>query len=1379
MKKKFTQKIKSLNGNDRIIKKTKNVNIKYITNAYCYKIKKLQNFIKEENNSFMNILKNKSKYNYRTIHLSIYNIIILLLYYFILISLINSVISGKIYNKRKLKAKYIINLKVISGLKIKIVNSWLIPNRTYINGINSSIDSSGHVNIEKEGYSKITLEYDEKIVLFDKIFQNLENIVEVDLSNIDTSESESFRGMFINCENLEYVNFTNVNTSLINNMTSLFEGCISLKSIDMSNFNTSNVNCMDYMFKNCKKLTSLNLSNFKTPKLLKIKEMFLGCELLRFLDISNINTSLVGDMSYIFSGCIVLTSLNLQNFNTCNAKLMKDMFSYCSSLKSLDLSSFETSSVTDMSNMFIQCDSLISLNISSFDTSKVKNMEYMLANCYSLISLDLSSFITSKVEKMENMFLNCKSLISLDLSNFKFSGNSLEYFFCGCSSLESVEFSNDNKLKGSIDHMFDGCSSLKELTLSNFDFKLVKSMEYLFYGCIGLTSLDLSNINSESAINMAYMFSYCESLTQINFSNITTSSAITFKSMFENCISLKSLDLSSFNTSMVSDMSNLFLNCIKLTSLNLSSFDTSEVVDMSLMFGRCNSLEKLDLSNFNTSNVDSMSKMFFSCSELKSLDLSSFETTKASNLESMFHNCLKLHYINFYKFSANSLVYFNDIFDGTDDDLIICIKNESYSEIFLSELSSNQCITSKCPKNTINLQKKVIYDKKICIDDCNLDKIYKYEYDNFCYDKCPKGTNSQNDNPYFCQANIYDCIEEYPFLVVKDNLCVEDCNCKDFFNEICLVSNININSLSIIILNIIKGIQGGLMDHSLEEVISEEKKDIKKKLNHTLYHITSSFNQMHKKYNDSSSIILGECENILKSQYNISENETLIIFKTEKYIEGLLIPLIEYEIFNPETKEQLDLNKCKKSKNTIDILIPVKIKEEYLYKYDPNSSYYNDICNTYTSKYGTDITLFDRKNEFNEKKMALCFKNCEYYGYDSQHAKSICHCQISDRISLYSEINVLDLIFQFPNSPKITNFNILRCNRLLFSKEGLAKNFGSYLILLVLLLYIAAAFYIYFKGYNLLLIKINEILNSKSLETEKNSKKELNDFSTNFAPSSQRNTQLNSMHYSSKINNETKLDLKINDNNYIINNKNKNKQKDIKNENDHDIKYYDYEINIIPYQEAINIDKRTYFQYYKSLIKIKHIFIFSFNPNNDYNLYIIKMGLFLFYLTINIVINALFFNDSMMHRIYIDQGKYNFFCFLPKFVYTIIISSVIMILIRRLFLTQKDILGIKHEKNKNNLNARILTVIRCIIIKFVCFFIFVFLFLLLFWYYLSSFCCIYKNTQIYLIKNVLISLSISLIYPFIICLIPGIFRFSSLKFAGECFYKISQILQLF
>ena len=39
-----------------------------------------------------------------------------------------------------------------------------------------------------------------------------------------------------------------------------------------------------------------------------------------------------------------------------------------------------------------------------------------------------------------------------------------------------------------------------------------------------------------------------------------------------------------------------------------------------------------------------------------------------------------------------------------------------------------------------------------------------------------------------------------------------------------------------------------------------------------------------------------------KEKYNISQNQSLLIFKYEYYIPDLHIPLIGYGVFNPETK---------------------------------------------------------------------------------------------------------------------------------------------------------------------------------------------------------------------------------------------------------------------------------------------------------------------------------------------------------------------------------------------------------------------------------------------------------------------------------------------
>ena len=56
---------------------------------------------------------------------------------------------------------------------------------------------------------------------------------------------------------------------------------------------------------------------------------------------------------------------------------------------------------------------------------------------------------------------------------------------------------------------------------------------------------------------------------------------------------------------------------------------------------------------------------------------------------------------------------------------------------------------------------------------------------------------------------------------------------------------------------------------------------------------------------------------------------------------------------------------------------------------------------------------------------------------------------------------------------------------------------------------------------------------------------------------------------------------------------------------------------------------------------------------------------------------------------------------------------------------------------------------------------------------------LYINTQIFLIKDSLISFTLSMIYPLGLYLIPGIFRIPSLKSnKKEMMYKISKIIQL-
>ena len=171
-------------------------------------------------------------------------------------------------------------------------------------------------------------------------------------------------------------------------------------------------------------------------------------------------------------------------------------------------------------------------------------------------------------------------------------------------------------------------------------------------------------------------------------------------------------------------------------------------------------------------------------------------------------------------------------------------------------------------------------------------------------------------------------------------------------------------------------IEDHFIDNMLEEVINESKIDINNIDNNIKYQITSSFNQRNKVYNNISNIDLKECETKLKEVYGINPNETLILFKYDYDIKGLLIPMVGYEVFHPKTKEVLDLNHCKNNK--IDVIIPVNIDESKLYKYDPNNTYYKDKCNSYPNENGVDMTLYDRKKEFNDKNLSLCAENCEF-----------------------------------------------------------------------------------------------------------------------------------------------------------------------------------------------------------------------------------------------------------------------------------------------------------------------------------------------------------------------------------------------------------------
>ena len=631
----------------------------------------------------------------------------------------------------------------------------------------------------------------------------------------------------------------------------------------------------------------------------------------------------------------------------------------------------------------------------------------------------------------------------------------------------------------------------------------------------------------------------------------------------------------------------------------------------------------------------------------------------------------------------------------------------------------------------------------------------------------------------------------------------------------------------------------------------------------------SSLTQQKSNINPNiSSVDLGECEKRLKNNSGLSENDDLIIFKVDIKNDNLSITYVQYEIYNPKTLLKMSLDICKDL--LILINIPVNLDENTLTMYDSltqsgynlfdiNDVFYNDICSTYTTENGTDLTLSDRKKIIydNNGNITMCQKGCTFQTYNLTTKKSQCDCfvQTEETKTNLDEIviensNIKDEFFNTLNN---SNFRVLKCFKLIFSIKGQKNNIGSYIMTgLSLIFIILFIVYIFKENYkinsiikNIFQQKMDNISENKEKELKSESdikifnksdetktdktkikKSKVNNKNKSRYKTNKTKTETNKKNGNNKIqkvlippkrkpkkncnesiafkntddkintkqsktldkikyeNNLVKLNSKKNKvkafkqnqripSNIPINSNNKSNDDNIliKNIKDFMITYRidelnDQEMNNLNYNNALILDKRTYFQYYISLLKKKQLILFAFYPNKDYNLTVAKISLLILSFSLYFTINGFFFSDATMNKINADHGKYDFLYQIPQMFYSTIISAIINFILKLLSLSEKKILSIRQEKNFSNGENALNSIIKCLKIKLALFFVFSFLFMSFFWYFISCFCAVYINTQKILIIDTLISFGLSMIYPFGINLIPGLFRIPALR-AGE------------
>ena len=140
----------------------------------------------------------------------------------------------------------------------------------YINGHLQNISTNIYYFENKTNYIKIISK--DVISTTNYMFGSCYNIIEIDLSNFDTSEVSDMAYMFYGCSSLISLDLSNFDTSQVTDMNNMFYGCSSLISLDLSQFDTGQVIDMNSMFYQCTNLDYINLfllyfHNHKTYKL--------------------------------------------------------------------------------------------------------------------------------------------------------------------------------------------------------------------------------------------------------------------------------------------------------------------------------------------------------------------------------------------------------------------------------------------------------------------------------------------------------------------------------------------------------------------------------------------------------------------------------------------------------------------------------------------------------------------------------------------------------------------------------------------------------------------------------------------------------------------------------------------------------------------------------------------------------------------------------------------------------------------------------------------------------------------------------------------------------------------------------------------------------
>ena len=249
-----------------------------------------------------------------------------------------------------------------------------------------------------------------------------------------------------------------------------------------------------------------------------------------------------------------------------------------------------------------------------------------------------------------------------------------------------------------------------------------------------------------------------------------------------------------------------------------------------------------------------------------------------------------------------------------------------------------------------------------------------------------------------------------------------------------------------------------------------------------------------------------------------------------------------------------------------------------------------------------------------------------------------------------------------------------------------------------------------------------------------------------------------------------------------INVKNLKKQVHIPNESKHILNIYEFE-------EALKYDKRSFCAIYYIFLISKQIIMHTFLYKSPIEPFPVRLSLLKFIFGCDLALNAFFYSDDKIAERYRSSKSTFAFALTNNFtviILAILIGYIFLIFfanlnnstneIRKLFRTEENKIKKDNKykvtiKRKKEIILEVKRIIKKFKIKITIFYIIEFLIMILFWYYVTVFCHVYKDTQISWLVNTFITIIVRILFDILINSLFALFYIISINSKSNCLYN--------